>query len=108
MALGTVLEAQGKVKLNSNVAFRHFEKVNTPTPSTPALQLTMKQKIAIGQKQTLQVSRIRNVLSKHQRHAYLLLFLKEREKRPEKQKYFTGRNYTRQQDVASFNCAFML
>ena len=46
MALGTVLEAQGKVKLNSNVAFRHFEKVNTPTPSTPALQLTMKQKIA--------------------------------------------------------------
>ena len=46
MALKTVLEAQGKVKLDSNVAFRHFEKVNTPTPSTPALQLSMKQKIA--------------------------------------------------------------
>lgn len=46
MALRTVLEGQGKVKLNSNVAFRHFEKVNTPTPSTSALQLTMKQKIA--------------------------------------------------------------
>ena len=71
IALRTVLEAQGKVKLNSKVAFRHFEKVNTPTPSTPGLQLTMKQKI------------IRNLLSKHRRHAYLLLFLKEREKRPE-------------------------
>jgi hypothetical protein len=43
MALKRVLEAQGKIKLDSNVAFRHFEKVNACASSTP---LTMKQKIA--------------------------------------------------------------
>ncbi len=50
MALKRVLEAQGKVKLDSNIAFHHFEKVNASTSSTP---LTMKEKIARANASTL-------------------------------------------------------
>ena len=43
MALKRVLESQGKIKLDTNVEFCHFEKVNTSRSFTP---LTMKEKIA--------------------------------------------------------------